>query len=73
MQNNCISTRKYTPAVHSASKPVEIFMGSDTRDVIDRVSDTVLQRFLQAIETSNNNGSGFTYKMLLYCIIILWK
>ena len=35
-------------------------MDSDTKDVIDRLFDTTLDRFQQTIETSNDNGSGFT-------------
>ena len=60
MQNNCISTKKFEDncAVYSASKPVEIFM----------FIYTLLQRFQQATETANNNGSGFTHEnvALLY-------
>ena len=43
-------------------------MGSDTKDVIDRPFDTLLQRFQQAIETSNDRGSKFTHEsvVLLY-------
>ena len=43
-------------------------MGSDTDDTIDTLFDTLLQRFQQAIETSNDNGSGFTHEnvALLY-------
>ena len=48
--------------MYSASKPVEIFMGSDTNETIDRRFDTLLQRFQQAIETSNERGSGFTHE-----------
>ena len=70
MQNNCISTKDYeeTRPIYSASKLVEIFMGSDTNDTIDRLFDTLLQRFQQAIETSNERGSGFTHESvaLLY-------
>ena len=70
MQNNCISTRNFedTRAVYSASKPVEIFMGTDTDDTIDTLFDTLLQRFQQAIETLNNNGTRFTHEnvALLY-------
>ena len=56
MKNNCISTKNFeeTCTIYSASKPVEIFMGSDTNDTIDRLFDTLLQRFQQAIETSND-------------------
>ena len=70
MQNNCISTRNFedTCAVYSASKPVEIFMGADTDNTIHTLFDTLLQRFQQAIETLNNNGSRFTHEdvALLY-------
>ena len=70
MQNNCISTKDFeeTCPIYSASKLVEIFMGSDTNDTIDRLFDTLLQRFQQAIETSNVNGREFTHESvaLLY-------
>ena len=70
MQNNCNSTINFedTRTVYSASKPVEIFMGVNTDDAIGRLFDTLLQRFQQAIETSNDNGSGFTHESvaLLY-------
>ena len=70
MQNNCISTINFedTRTVYSASKAVEIFMGVNTDDAIGRLFDTLLQRFQQAIETSNDNGRGFTHESvaLLY-------
>ena len=74
MQNNCISVKNFedTRIIYSASKPVEIFMGSDTKDVIDRLLDTILERFQQAIETSNDNRSGFTHEsvgLLYYCFM----
>ena len=61
MQNSCISTRNFeeTRTIYSKSKPVEIFMGSDTEDVIDTLFNTILQRFQQAQETSNDKGSEF--------------
>ena len=61
MQNSCISTRNFeeTCTIYSASEPVEIFMGSDTKDVIDTLFNTILQSFQQAQETSNDNGSEF--------------
>ena len=34
-------------------------MGSDTEDVIDTLFNTILQRFQQAQETSNDKGSEF--------------
>ena len=64
MQNSCISTKNFeeTRTIYSASKPVEIFMGTDTDDTIDRFFDTFLQRFQQGLVTSNDRGSGFTNK-----------
>ena len=70
MQNSCISTKNFeeTRTIYSASEPVEIFMGSDTEDVIDTLFNTILQRFQQAQETSNDKGSEFIPKSveLLY-------
>ena len=62
MQNNCIFTKdsEETRTMYSARKPVEIFMGTDTDGAIDKLFDTLLQRFQQAIETSNERGSKFT-------------
>ena len=61
MQNSCISTKNFevTRTIYSASEPVEIFMGSDTEDVIDTLFNTILQRYQQAQETSNDKGSEF--------------
>ena len=66
MQNNCISDKNFedTRTIYSASKPVEIFMIADTDDAIDTLFDTTLERFQQAIETSNDNGSGFTHESM---------
>ena len=64
MQNNCVPNKDFeeTPTIYSASKPVEILMRSDTNDTIDSLFDTLLQRFQQAIETSNERGSKFTHE-----------
>ena len=64
MQNNCISTKSFeeTRTIYSASKPEEILMGSNTDDAIDRLFDTLLQRFQQAIEKLNDRGSEFTHE-----------
>ena len=61
MQNTCISTRSLeeTHTIYTKSEPVEIFMGSNTEDVIDRLFNTLLQRFQRAQETSNDRGSEF--------------
>ena len=44
-------------------------MDNDTNDTIDRLFDTFLQRFQQAIEISNDRESELTHKsvLLLYC------
>ena len=61
MQNSCISTRNFkeTKTIYSASETVEIFMGSDTKDVIYKIFNTMLQIFQQAQEASNDNWSEF--------------
>ena len=61
MQNSCISTRNFeeTRTIFTKSEPVEIFMGVNTNDVIDRLFNTLLQRFQHAQETSNYRGSEF--------------
>ena len=44
MQDNCISAKDFeeTRTTYSASKLVEIFMGSNTDDAIDKIFDTLL-------------------------------
>ena len=61
MHNSCISTRKFeeTRTIHTKSEPLEIFMGSDTENVIDKPFNTLLQRFQRAQETSNKRGIEF--------------
>ena len=70
-QNNCVSTKDFeeTRTIYSASNPVEIFMGTETDGAIDKLFNTLIQRFQQAIERSNERGSEFTYEnvALLYC------
>ena len=65
---------KNTCTIYSVSKPIEVFMGSDTKNVIDTLFNTILNRIQQAIETSNVRGSGFNYEsvalMYYYCQII---
>ena len=49
-----------TRTIYSASKPVEIFMSSNTENVIDTLLNTILDRIQQAMKTSNERGSRFT-------------
>ena len=37
-------------------------MGTDTKNVIDTLFNTILNRIQQAIETSNERGSRFTHE-----------
>ena len=50
MQNNCIYSKSFedTRTIYSASKSVEVFMGSNTDNIIDKIFDTILQRFQEA-------------------------
>ena len=58
MQNNCISTKNFedTRTIYSGSKLVEVFMGTDTDAAIDKLFNTTLQRFQQAINASTKEG-----------------
>ena len=61
MQNSCTYTKNFEEicTIYSASEPVEIFMGSDTEDLIDKLFNAILQRFQQAQETPNDKGREF--------------
>ena len=61
MKNNCISPKGFEDKcdIYTKSEPVEIFMGSDTKDIIDKLFNTLLQRFQNAQETSNERGGEF--------------
>ena len=43
MQNSCIFTKIFeeTRTIYTKSEPLEIFMGSDTEDVIDKLFNTL--------------------------------
>ena len=58
-----ISVRYFedTRTIYSANKQVEIFKGSDTENIIDALFNTILNKIQQAVETSNERGSGFTH------------
>ena len=70
MQNNCIYSKSFedTRTIYSASKSVEVFMGSNTDNIIDKIFDTILQRFQEAQETSHKIGIEFMHESvaLLY-------
>ena len=61
MRNSCISTKSFkeTWTIYTKSKALEIFMGSYKNDVINKVLNTLLQRFQHAKGPSNKRGSEF--------------
>ena len=62
IKNDLISVKDFenTRTIYSASKPVEIFMDSDTENIVDTLFNTISNRVQEAMETSNERGSGFT-------------
>ena len=48
--------------MYSASKNIEIFMGSNTDEVIDRLFNIMLQKFQKAKEASFERGSEFIFQ-----------
>ena len=63
IKNNFISVNDFedTCTIYSASKPVKIFMGSDTENIIATLFNTILNKIQQAMETSNERRSWFTH------------
>ena len=45
--------------MHPKNRQVEVYMGSDTENVIDTLFNTLLQHFQCIQETSNKGGSKF--------------
>ena len=72
MQNSCIFTKSFEEncTIYTKSEPLEIFMGSDTENVIDKPFNTLLQRFQRAQETSNEREASLFLIVLNYYIII---
>ena len=68
---SCISTKNFSEkrTMCSKSKAAEVYMGSDTEDVIDTVFNTPLQNFKSAQEASIERGSEFipdSFEVLYY-------
>ena len=57
----CISTKSFieTRTMHPKSRQVEVYLGSDTENVIDTLFNTHLLNFQHVQETSNERGSEF--------------
>ena len=61
MYIKCISTKSFneTRTMHPKIRQVEVYMGSDTENVIDALFNTLLQNFQRIQETSNERESEF--------------
>ena len=61
MYIKCISTKGLNESrnMHPKSEQVEVYMGSDTKNVIDTLFNTLLRNFQRIQETSNERGSEF--------------
>ena len=61
MYINCISTKSFneTRTMHPKKKQEEVYLGSDTENVIDTLFNILLQNFQRIQETSNERGSEF--------------
>ena len=61
--NSFISVKDFedTRTIYSASRAVEVFMGSDIDNIIDTLFNAILNKIQQATETSNERRSGFTH------------
>ena len=75
MQNSCISTKCFeeTRTIYSKSEPVEIFMGSNTNDVIDRLFNTLYKDFNMHKKHQMIKKANLFLKVLNYYIIIFKK
>ena len=75
MQNNFISDKDFkdTRTIYTASKLVEIYMGSGTENYIDMLFNTILERIQKSIETPNERGSGFSHESVALLYYYFWK
>ena len=72
MQNSCISTKSSdeTRTMYAKSKPAEIYMGSDTENVIDTLFNTLffnVHKKHKMIEEAN------LFLIVLYYYIMIFK
>ena len=72
MQNSCIFSKNFEEncTIYTKSEPLEMFMGSDTKNVIDKPLNTLLQRFQRTQETSNEREASLFLIVLNYYFII---
>ena len=64
MLKKCVSNRNFeeTCNIYSVSDNIEIMMGGETDDIIDELLKSLLQRFQDAKENSNERGSRFVHE-----------
>ena len=55
--------------MHTKSDNIEIMMGNETNDIIDKRFESFLQKYQEGLEKSMK-GSEFIFVSLIYCIII---
>ena len=48
-------------------------MGNETDDIIDKLFESLLQRYQKSKEESRKRGREFIDELLIYCIIIFIK
>ena len=62
--NKCISNKNFeeTRDIYLASNNIEIFMGSDTNNIVDELFKSHLQRFQDAQEKPNERGSELIHE-----------
>ena len=72
MQNSCIFSKSFEEncTIYTKSEPLEMFMGSETKNVIDKPLNTLLQRFQRTQETSNEREASLFLIVLNYYFII---
>ena len=70
--NRCISSKNYeeTRDMYFASKNIEIFMGSNTDEVIDRLLILCYKDFKKQKKHYLKEEANLFLKMLIHCIII---
>ena len=72
MKTNCISIKSFEDkrTTFSKSEPVEIFMGSHTKSIINKLLNTLLQRFQRHKKHQMKEEANLFLIVLNYYIII---
>ena len=73
--NNCVSSKDFeeTRSIYSASNPIKLFMGSDTKDIIDKLLIQFYKNFKKQEKHQMIEEVNLFMKMLVYYIIIFIK